>query len=874
MGTSTASAATRWLDYPELMRRDSFARSVWAPAATALAVGFAYYAGSRIGLNLRFPPATTSLLWPPNAILAATLLLVASPRRWWLYLAAALPAHLYMLLPTGWPLPFILAIFLTNCSEAVIAAGVVRWLGMAPIRFDTLRRMGFFIATVALLAPFVSSFADAAVVTWWRGEPFWPVWRNRFVSNMLTELMLVPACVVVVRDALPMARRASWRRVLEAAVLALLTVLLGLIVFGSSEVGPFASGPGISARFLALLLAPLLWASVRFGPASTSLSLLCMTIMLLWGETHGRGLLATLSAEESALAFQTVLGVVAVPLMCLAALMQEHRKAEELVRGRLAFEKLLSRLSTAFVPLGSHEMEATFESWVARIGESFAVDRFMVLLLRGTDSVEIAHSWAAPGVPPVEKGLLRTDYPGETQVLLQDQLFAIAQLRAQGLDDPESAWFDRAGRSLTVPLTAEARTTGVVSLVRRSDDTDWPEELIRRLRLVADVLAGALARRGSEDALRESEALKSAILASMPTSVAVLDRRGGVVAVNEEWMRTAKGRGPGGGYEPPSWDLFGVTWEADLAGVAIGSGVSRVLDGSLRSFAHEFLWKRGATEGWLHMSAVPLKGAGNGGAVVSYTDVTERRRAEIEADQSRQELAHFLRVSTVGVMTTSLAHELNQPLTAIMANAQAALRLLAAERPDLAELREVLEDMIAEDRRASEIISQLREMLRKGPVDHAVLDVNALVGGVARLVGSDALIRNVSLHVALDPATPPMKGDRTQVQQVVVNLLLNALEAAAESPSGEHSVVVSTGRDPAGMVEISVLDTGPGVPDELAERVFEPFFTTRSRGIGMGLSIARAIVSAHGGSIWAEKRPEGGAAFRLHLPSHEPTAPV
>ncbi|HET9315243.1 MAG TPA: MASE1 domain-containing protein, partial [Vicinamibacteria bacterium] len=793
------------------MRRLSPDRSSWALAATALTVGLAYYAGSRVGLNLRFPPATTSLLWPPNAILTATLLLTASPRRWWLYLAAALPAHLYMLLPTGWPLSFILAIFLTNCSEALIAAAAVRWLGGAPIRFDTLRRMGFFIATVVTLAPFVSSFADAAVVTWWRGEPFWPVWRNRFVSNTLSELMLVPACVVVVRDALPMARRASGRRKLEAGLMAALTIVLGLIVFGSSEVGPFATGPGISARFLALLLVPLLWASVRFGPASTSVSLLWMTIMLLWGETHGRGLLAMLSPQESALAFQTVLGVVAVPLMCLAALMQEHRKAEDLIRGRLEFERLLSRLSTAFVPLGSHEMEAAFESWVARIGQSFAVDRFMVLLLRGGDDVEIAYSWAAPGMPPLAKGVLRTDYPGELQALLQDQLYVIAQLGARGADHPESAWFDRASRSLSVPLTAGTRTTGIVSLVR-SDDAEWPEELIRRLRLVADVLAAALARRGSEDALRESAALMSAILASMPTSVAVLDRLGGVIATNEEWGRIARDHEDAERRQGPSWDLFGVTLSADPAGVAIGRGVSRVLAGSLASFAHEFLLKQRGDERWIHASAVPLKGVGDGGAVVSYTDVTERRRAEIEASQSRQELAHFLRVSTVGVMTTSLAHELNQPLTAIMANAQAALRLLAAERPNLAEFREVLEDMVDEDRRASEIISQLREMLRKRPVDHAVLDVNALVGGVARLVGSDALIRNVDLHVALDPATPSLKGDRIQLQQVVLNLLLNALEAAADSPNGGRSVEVRTGRGPDGVVEIAVLDSGQGIP--------------------------------------------------------------
>ena len=164
----------------------------------------------------------------------------------------------------------------------------------------------------------------------------------------------------------------------------------------------------------------------------------------------------------------------------------------------------------------------------------------------------------------------------------------------------------------------------------------------------------------------------------MPTSVAVLDRQARIVAVNEEWSRSSD-RVAG----PPvaAWDLFGAVTDGSQAGSVMAVGVGGVLDGSLRGFAHEFVCRRGASERWLQMSAVPLKSAGDGGAVVSYSDVTERKRAELEADQSRQELAHFLRVSTVGVMTTSLAHELNQPLTAILANAQAALRMLAADPP-------------------------------------------------------------------------------------------------------------------------------------------------------------------------------------------------
>ena len=805
------------------------------PAVAALAVCLAYFAGSHVGLALRFPPATTSLLWPPNTVLTVALLLTASTRRWPLYLAAALPAHLVMVLPTGWPWPLVLALFATNCSEALIAAGTVRALTGGPIRFDSLRRTGLFIGAVVLLAPFVSSFADAGAVAYWRGEPFWLVWRNRLVANTLTELLLVPAGVVLLRDAVPMARRASKSRVLEAAAMVALTVVLGMVLLGAAGQRRLDGGPAVSANSLALFLVPVLWAAIRFGPAATGALLLTLTGGLLWAETHGRSFLAV-PPQDAALAFQTVLGVVAVPLMCLAALMQENRKADLIIRGRLDFENLLSRLSSAFVPLASPEMEAVFERWAAHIGESLGVDRFAILLNR-EGRVDVAYSWAAPGLPPLGPAPLEADGSGQV---------------------------------LTVPLAAAGQDVGAVLLMLvRPLEGELLDELRRRLGLVADVLAGALARKEAEDALRRSEALKSAILASMPTRVAVLDRRGEVVAVNEEWSRTAAASGAGPRTAAP-WDLFGETETGSGSATAMTKGVAAVLGERERSFVHEFVSGSGGRERWIHMSAVPLRLAGDSGAVVSYSDVTEQRHAEMEANQSRQELAHFLRVSTVGVMATSLAHELNQPLTAILANAQAAQRLLAKGPPDVAEFREVLADMIEEDKRAGEIISQLREMLRKGVPQKAVLDVQDLVGRVARIVWSDSLIREVDLHVEIDSATPSMVGDRTQVQQVVLNLLLNALEAAAQDPSGRRRVVLGARASTAGDVEISVRDTGKGIASELAEHVFEPFFSTKPGGMGMGLSIARSIVSAHGGTIWAEDAPGGGALFRLHLPSHAP----
>jgi len=185
--------------------------------ATALLVCAAYYVGANVGFILRFPPATPSVLWPPNSILTATLLL-STPRRWGIYLLAALPAHLVAELGV-FPFPLVLSLFVTNCSEALLAAICVRRFSDAPTHFDTLRRVVAFIVGAVLVAPFVSSFVDAAAVTALRDEPYWFVWRTRFFSNVLTELTLVPAIVVLITGAPAWIRRAPLRNKAEAVLL-------------------------------------------------------------------------------------------------------------------------------------------------------------------------------------------------------------------------------------------------------------------------------------------------------------------------------------------------------------------------------------------------------------------------------------------------------------------------------------------------------------------------------------------------------------------------------------------------------------------------------------------------------------------------------
>jgi signal transduction histidine kinase len=231
-----------------------------------------------------------------------------------------------------------------------------------------------------------------------------------------------------------------------------------------------------------------------------------------------------------------------------------------------------------------------------------------------------------------------------------------------------------------------------------------------------------------------------------------------------------------------------------------------------------------------------------------------------------QEISHVHRVAALGELSASLAHELKQPLTAILSNAQAARRYLAQPVPNHDEIRQALGDIIDDDNRAVDLIGRMRSLLKKDAFEPVSVDVNAVVSDVARLVANAARMKQVTFHVALAPSLPPVRGDRIQLQQVVLNLAINAVEASAAS-SGRPAVVrIGTSAGSNHHVEVAVSDNGPGIAAADLQKIFEPFFTTKTDGLGMGLSISRSIVEAHGGRIWADASPEG-ATVRVALPA-------
>jgi signal transduction histidine kinase len=255
---------------------------------------------------------------------------------------------------------------------------------------------------------------------------------------------------------------------------------------------------------------------------------------------------------------------------------------------------------------------------------------------------------------------------------------------------------------------------------------------------------------------------------------------------------------------------------------------------------------------------------------VTHFDVTARRQAEASAQRHLGQIAHLDRVAGMGELASSLAHELNQPLSGILANAQAAKRLLAGPKPDLEEIVACLTDIVSDDKRASEVIRRMRRRLKRTDVVSVPLALNDLADNTIRLVANNALLHAVTIQFFPASTLPVVFGDPVQIQQVILNLLTNAITAAANALSAMRTVTVWTAVAATPYVELGVRDSGDGIAKGDLDRIFEPFFTTKPEGLGMGLAISRAIIDVHGGRLLAENDPAGGATFRVYLCTAQP----
>jgi signal transduction histidine kinase len=253
--------------------------------------------------------------------------------------------------------------------------------------------------------------------------------------------------------------------------------------------------------------------------------------------------------------------------------------------------------------------------------------------------------------------------------------------------------------------------------------------------------------------------------------------------------------------------------------------------------------------------------------LVSLMDITERNRTHEALQQAQAELVHVTRITTLGELTASIAHEVNQPLAAIVTNGEACLRWLGHDPPQLGEVRSAVESVIADGVRASEVVWGLRSLSKKTAPQRTQLNLNDIINEVIVLVQREVLNHRVSLQLELAPALPAVLGDRVQLQQVIMNLLVNAIQAMVTVTDRPRELIVRSHRDEGEQVLIEVHDTGVGIAEENMKQLFNAFFSTKPNGMGMGLSICRSIIEAHGGRIWASGNAGPGATFHFALPS-------
>ncbi|HEY7542184.1 MAG TPA: PAS domain S-box protein, partial [Methylomirabilota bacterium] len=623
------------------MSRAPTDRASMLVAAALVCIG--YFIGARVGFAFTIHPSPVSTLWPPNSILLAALLL-SPTRAWAVLLLAAFPAHFAIQLANHIPVTMILLYFVSNCSQALVGAACIRRLAGESLRFDDSRHVGIFVLG-SLVGVFVSSFVDVGFVellAMWGQGAFWQLWRSRFFSNVLAELTVVPAIIAWSRIDVWRLRQASLRTLAEIVGLGvgLLGICFAVFVWQDSGLG------GIHA----LLYAPLpflVWAAVRLGSIGTSTATLVVALLETRGAIKQVGPFVASSPSDSALSIQLCLILASIPLLLLSAVMQERQRAER--SAVFNAESLKLALNAAQMTIWDWSLPRVDANW--RRESSSAPFGAMLRVVHAEDQSAVAEAITAAIV----------------QGAPWDVEFRVVH------PDGNVRWVMGKGEVLRDESGQPMRLLGV-----NVDITD---------------------RKRADEAVRASEELFARAFRSSPDAMVISRRADGqIIDVNDRWEA-----------------LFGYTRAAAVgrtlaelplaAGPADHTTLRRLMEapGPLRDVEAQFVTRAGeARETIIATETVEM--SGHACFIATIRDITERQRAQREAQEQQQLLTHLGRVAVLGELSGALAHELSQPLTAILSNAQAARRMLARQPVDLREIDEILEDIASADRRAGEVI--------------------------------------------------------------------------------------------------------------------------------------------------------------------------
>jgi PAS domain S-box-containing protein len=534
---------------------------------------------------------------------------------------------------------------------------------------------------------------------------------------------------------------------------------------------------------------------------------------------------------------------------------------------RVRFEALLADLSAAFVNLPATEVDGRIDDALRKVVEFLSVERSSFAEVLDADrAVRLSHTYVKPGFPAFPPSILDDQLPWFSAMIRRGEVLRLERLPD---DLPEEATREREycirsgiRSQLTIPLAVGGSVRFAIGCASFRAPQPWPEELVQRLRLLGEVFANALERRRADEELRRRERHYRDLIEStraVPWEADPVTFRTSYISPQVTTLL---------GFPDSAWYLDGF-WESRIHPDDRGMVLRGMGDAVRHCRDREVEYRLVAADGrtvWVHDL---LTVQSEGGVATSLRgvmiDITARKGAENEASLLREELARASRLTLLGELAAAIAHEVNQPLCAIVSNAETTQGYLAEETADLGEVRDALQDIVADGRRASEIIRRIRALLRTRQTERAPFGPADAVREVAVLLRQKMTRDSITLTLDLAADLPPALGDRVQVQQVILNLISNAAEALQASPADRRRLSVSAART-GDVVAVSVQDSGPGISPDLLDRVFDAFFTTKADGTGIGLSISRTIIVAHGGRIWAEPAAGGGAVFRFTLP--------
>jgi len=769
---------------------------------TGILVGVGYYLGALVGFALTFRPHPVSIMWPPNSILL-TALLITPARHWWFLLLCALPAHVASQMQSAVPTSMMLCWYISNSCEALIGAGLTRLVIDGPFRLASIRHVWVFLLCGVFLGPFLSSFLDSAFVS-----------LNHWGQGTYWQIWRMRFCsnvatAIALVPALVTLLTNDYRTLARAPLLRYLEAAilsLGLLLVNFKVFVRFENRP---ESIPALLYAPvpfLLWAAVRFGPGGASMAVLTTALMAIWGGAHGHGPFSSRFAVTNVPSVQLFLVATSTLLLLLGAGIGDRAKAEE------RFVKAFDSNPIAMI--------------ISRLKDGRVIDvndRWQQMIGQTRDEM------IGQTVPELNIYASESDR----------QRLAERASSGNGLMDSEMHLRTKSGRQLQTILSAKVEEIGGEPC------------LILNIRDVTD-------RKQAEEALRKSEERYREVVESQTDLVCRFLPDTTLTFVNEAYCRF---------FGRKREDLIGCKFLELIPKEAQGPVVEhiRAMTGERSVITHEHEVVLGdGRRGWHQWVNHAI--LDDNGDVAEFQgigrDITDRKMAE----EARQKLAHASRLAVVGELTAVIAHEINQPLGAILSNADAAEMLLKSRVPPLDEIQRILIAIRKNDLRASESIRRIRTLLRKREMEVQRLNLNELILDVVRLMASDAFRRRVELRKDLAPDLPAVRGDRVHLQQVLLNLILNAMDAMVNTPDSVRRITLQTTRNQEESIQVAVIDTGPGIAADKLPHLFESFFTTKKEGMGIGLSIARSIIVAHEGRIWAENNLWGGAAFRFSLP--------